>query len=256
MRYSLSVVTPVLNGIRWIDTCISSIHQSQSVSQHIIVDGGSTDGTWEHISHEYPHVLLLRQENRRGMYNAINIALPLIKSPYWTYVNCDDQIISYNIDMLFQLLDQSYPQMPDVIASHAFLSNPENRLKLFALPIFWQFWAKANLMPCIQPSLIYATHLLSNHKFNDSMKYAADLHFLKAVVLSPDIRLSVYNRPTSIFLQRPESLGSENQDASQEERRLYIGSVSLFSRLLFFVARRLGTLLYNINRTAIRLCFR
>ena len=42
----LSIITPVLNGEKFVNDCISSVHSQLNVEvEHVIVDGGSTDKT-------------------------------------------------------------------------------------------------------------------------------------------------------------------------------------------------------------------
>jgi len=67
----LSIVTPVLNGIKFIQNNIESIQKLSINYEHIIVDGGSTDGTVELVS-KYPHIKLLHQNDKTGMYGAIH----------------------------------------------------------------------------------------------------------------------------------------------------------------------------------------
>jgi glycosyltransferase involved in cell wall biosynthesis len=46
----LSVITPTLNSLKFIEDCIGNVAaQGDAVFEHIIVDGGSTDGTLERI---------------------------------------------------------------------------------------------------------------------------------------------------------------------------------------------------------------
>ena len=67
----MSIVTPVFNGAKWIESCIRSVqNQDYPKIEHIIVDGESTDGTLE-ICRKYPH-LVIHSEKDRGQSHAIN----------------------------------------------------------------------------------------------------------------------------------------------------------------------------------------
>jgi len=59
----ISVITPVLNGVQFVDRCIENV-VSQGISsvEHILVDGGSTDGSESRMkaaSVKYDHVRLI-----------------------------------------------------------------------------------------------------------------------------------------------------------------------------------------------------
>ena len=68
----ISVVTPTLNGIRYLQSCIESTRDQQSPDvqvEHIIVDGGSTDGTVELAQAEGCRVI---SEKDEGIFDALN----------------------------------------------------------------------------------------------------------------------------------------------------------------------------------------
>jgi glycosyltransferase involved in cell wall biosynthesis len=57
----LSIITPVLNGVNYIEKNILSILQLKIKYEHIIIDGGSIDGTIDIIK-KYEHVKLFTQD--------------------------------------------------------------------------------------------------------------------------------------------------------------------------------------------------
>ena len=66
----LSIITPVLNGERFIRKNIESIHNLTIPHEHIVVEGGSSDSTIE-ILKDYPYLTVINQNERNGMYGAI-----------------------------------------------------------------------------------------------------------------------------------------------------------------------------------------
>ena len=70
----LSIVTPCLNRAATIGAAIDSVlAQGEPGVQHIVVDGGSTDGTAEILA-RYPHLTVIREKDR-NLYDAINKGL-------------------------------------------------------------------------------------------------------------------------------------------------------------------------------------
>ena len=70
----VSVITPVLNRVDTMGLCLDSVaRQTYQPIEHIVIDGGSTDGTLELLrgysgSHDFHWV----SERDNGMYEAIN----------------------------------------------------------------------------------------------------------------------------------------------------------------------------------------
>jgi glycosyltransferase involved in cell wall biosynthesis len=68
----ISVVTPTLNGIRYLPDCIESVQNQKSPSvqvEHIVVDGGSTDGSVEFARSKGCTVMVGKDD---GIFDAIN----------------------------------------------------------------------------------------------------------------------------------------------------------------------------------------
>jgi glycosyltransferase involved in cell wall biosynthesis len=85
----ISIVTPCLNRAEFIREAIESvINQDYPYFEHIIIDGGSTDGTLD-ILKEYPHLKVISEPDN-GVYDAINKGIRLAKGEIIGHLNSDD----------------------------------------------------------------------------------------------------------------------------------------------------------------------
>ena len=84
-----SIVTPSLNQSRFIEDTINSIlNQDYPNFEHIIIDGGSTDGTID-ILKKYPHLKWISEKDA-GQSNAINKGFNMATGDIVAWINSDD----------------------------------------------------------------------------------------------------------------------------------------------------------------------
>ena len=98
MSPRLSIITPSLNRARYIEEAIESVlRQNYSDIEHIIIDGGSTDGTFEILA-RYPHLKTISEPDN-GMYDALNKGLNIATGEIVGFLNSDD-VYAENIFLL------------------------------------------------------------------------------------------------------------------------------------------------------------
>jgi glycosyltransferase involved in cell wall biosynthesis len=87
--FLFSIITPCLNRADYIASAIESV-QNQPISnvEHIVVDGGSRDGTLE-ILHQYSHVRVFSEKDT-GMYAALNKGISYARGNIIGFLNSDD----------------------------------------------------------------------------------------------------------------------------------------------------------------------
>ncbi len=98
-RLLVSVITPSLNQGAYIGQTLSSVAgQEYPRVEHIVVDGGSTDGTLDVIrSHEGAYDMRWLSEPDGGMYEAINKGLRMARGEVLAYLNADDRYFPWTI---------------------------------------------------------------------------------------------------------------------------------------------------------------
>lgn len=85
----LSIITACLNRTDFIETAIRSVlDQNYHPFEHIIIDGGSTDGTLE-ILKRYPHLRVISEPDN-GVYDAMNKGIHMAKGEIIGLLNSDD----------------------------------------------------------------------------------------------------------------------------------------------------------------------
>ncbi|MBU1181086.1 MAG: glycosyltransferase [Proteobacteria bacterium] len=101
----ISVITPVYNGKRFIESCILNIiKQACPDIEHIIIDGGSTDGTVEIIkgyAERYDHIRWVSEKDN-GQSDAMNKGILMARGSILGFLNVDDY---YEPDVLRRIVE-------------------------------------------------------------------------------------------------------------------------------------------------------
>jgi glycosyltransferase involved in cell wall biosynthesis len=88
----VSVVTPVLDGVRFLEDNLASVRaQDHPRIEHIVVDGGSTDGTLD-LLRRAPGIAWTSGPDA-GMYDAINRGFRAARGDILAYQNADDRYV-------------------------------------------------------------------------------------------------------------------------------------------------------------------
>src|SRR5438270_7134078 len=96
----VSVITPCLNPGEMFVRCLDSVSaQSQGDVEHVVVDGGSTDGTVELAQSRGIRVI---SEPDSGQTNALNKGFALATGDYLGWLNADDWLFQNAIERVVE----------------------------------------------------------------------------------------------------------------------------------------------------------
>jgi GT2 family glycosyltransferase len=129
----VSIITPVLNRVETMGACLASIaRQTYRPIEHVVVDGGSTDGTLD-LLREYraPYPFHWVSEPDNGMYEAINKGIAISRGEILAYLNSDDLYLPWSVDVAVRALQQ--PGIELVYGDLGLLTEGTSKLRRFSI---------------------------------------------------------------------------------------------------------------------------
>lgn len=134
-RPRISIVTPTFNSERFLPQTIESvISQQVDGLEHIVMDGGSTDGTHailERYRSRLSQIVIARDE---GQYDAINKGLAVSSGEVMTWLNSDDVYLPLMLNLVVTIFE-TFPEVewlttskPIVISETGEIVNIQNVL--------------------------------------------------------------------------------------------------------------------------------
>jgi glycosyltransferase involved in cell wall biosynthesis len=192
----LSVITVCLNARQTVAQAVDSVHrQIYPHVEHIIVDGGSSDGTLDALEPYRPRMAHFISEADQGIYFAMNKGIRLASGDYLGFLNSDDV---YEDDHVLEDIANALAQS-GADSSHGDLvyveSSDTDRVV--------RYWKSSDYMPGMfeagwhpaHPTLFVRTSLLKElGGFDTRYRYHADFDLM--------VRLFVERKITSTYIPR------------------------------------------------------
>jgi glycosyltransferase involved in cell wall biosynthesis len=213
----LSIVTPVLNGAEFIEKNIRSIAALNIPYEHIIVDGGSTDGTIDIIK-KFNNVKLLNQKQANGMYGAIQQGFGEAKGDIFAYLNADDTYVLAGIEHLYRQMKKNESDIAYGDTDfHWKISNSYEKIYGRA---FGKFFLQNGIIPFCQSSAIFSKKMyLKVGGFRpDIFRICGDLDFFQRISFLKESKIEYVPTKVSIFFKYDESLGNSNNELYYKEK--------------------------------------
>ena len=170
----LSIVTINRNHAAGLDKTIASLRTQTNVDfEWLFIDGASTDESVAIAKTFLRPGDVLVSEPDRGIYNAMNKAIPLASGDYVLFLNSGDIFLENNaVEVIMRMLSSEQGLSIDVL-----LCGFEVRgIKRMPKPLFLKWWS----MPTSHQAMVYRRTLLEQNNYDESFRFASDFdHFLR-----------------------------------------------------------------------------
>lgn len=98
-----TIVIPNYNGIKYLENCLLSLQTEQA--HIIVVDNGSSDGSYELLATKFPRVETIRFAENTGFCKAVNAGIAATKTKYVIFLNNDTIVEAGFVQVLEEAME-------------------------------------------------------------------------------------------------------------------------------------------------------
>lgn len=253
MTLRISVITVALNAERYLAECLVSVAaQGDSLHEHIIVDGGSSDGTLDIIRRHAANDSRVRwiSEKDRGISDAMNKGAALATGEVITHLNSDDY---YPHPLVLSTVLNRFVCNPAELwltGGFTFVSDKGAFIRDIRVRRYsFRRLVRGNII--LHPSTFIKRDLFNKvHGFDLSLSYCMDYDlFLRLGSIIPPL---LVDQQLSCFRVHADSRSAAHSEQAYEEeyrvRMNYLkskGRATAYFRLDYQIKRHLNKLFYK-----------
>ena len=216
MSASFSVLTPCYNARLWLPTCVASVADQTGVSiEHLVQDGGSTDGTAEYLRGE-PRVQAVSEPDK-GMYDAINKAWDKCTGEFVVHLNADEEMLPGALSAVAGYF-KAHPDV-DVVLGASVIVNATGNLLCYRKPLHPSLGILVTSHHPIPSCAVF----LRRSSFTDrKWLYDPEFRNISDVLLMIDIvkqhkKIALLKQYTSVFVITGTNIGLTQSPRAQKE---------------------------------------
>jgi len=231
----VTTITPVLNRDKYLEECIESVlNQSYPYTEHILIDGGSTDGTLDILkeySIKYPSRVWYISGKDRGACDAISKGMKIMKGSVYGFLGSDD---TYPADAISKVVD-AFRSRPDISVVYGNCNIVDGEGQFMHIAYAEDFELEEAIhtyCKIFSPALFYKTEVIDKVGYMDGSINVGDYDLILRAALA-GFRFQRINEVLANFRMHPESVTCSSS------------AVYMYARENFKVARRYGAKVYG-----------
>lgn len=243
-RARITVVTPSLNQAAFIEECIRSVlPQLEPGDEHIVIDGGSTDGTVEALG-RFPHLRWVSEPDD-GQADALNKGFRMASGDIIGWLNADDAYVENSLSMVRAFLRDH----PDVTMTYGYvyvIDSESRPIRKRYSPEF-DFGLLVRRGECYaQPTFFFRRAALATAGYLDpTHRYSMDYDFI--LKIGRQGRVKKLPRFLGVFRTHPGSISHSGAD-HRETREI---SRSIQRKYRPFASIAYPSVVYRVHDAAV-----
>lgn len=190
----ITVITVTYNAEKFLNDCISSVSDQEYKNiEHLIFDGGSTDGTLNILEESNQKIGYWRSEPDNGIYSAMNKALTFAKGKWILFLGADDKLLP------------GFSEMAKLLKDENCIYYGESQFKNTIHGGFYDAYRLVKFNICHQ-NIFYPRNVFEYYTYNESYRVSAD-HYLNIQCFA-DKRFRFEYHPILVAIYAPGGFSS------------------------------------------------
>lgn len=254
----ISIVTPSFNSAKFIEDCIKSVlNQNYPNFEHIIIDGGSTDGTIE-ILKKYTHLKWISEPDE-GQSDALNKGIRMASADWVLWLNSDDYILPSTLE-IYKKAILNKPGFDVIYGNQDIVDHQKKKIKTIYhidYKYLYTFWGVY-----IPPSsgTLFRKKILLEYPLDNNYDYVMDTEWflrcgkiIRTLCINKNLscfRFSKYNKTSQYFYQGIVLPKHKTEKLMYMERYIYpkISKYSKINKVIFSYTQKLVRIYYLFNK--------
>ncbi len=159
----LTIITATYNSSKYICNCLNSLQSAclkvkNTKISHIVVDAESQDDTVKLIRENSPASIIF-QRPKKGIYDALNYGVYLVKSPYVMYLHSDDELDEKFINLMLKKIQNYSINLPIICYGSVDFIDENSQVLFTRNPPFYVSFIQKYVNLILHPNAIYSTSL-------------------------------------------------------------------------------------------------
>jgi len=199
-----TIVTPSFNSLQYLPRACASVADQTGVScEHIVLDGGSSDGTADWLRRQQQ--LRVHIGRDAGMYDALNHGFQLSSGSIIGHLNCDEQYLPGTLAAVANYFD-THPHV-SIVSGSMLAVDPEGDILAFRkiYPLRWQYVLAAHLYAHTCALFFRRDIIEAGYRFDTKYRIIGDLDFWVRL-LRAGYRVGLLKQYVSTFAVTGENL--------------------------------------------------